>query len=318
MKLERRCRTSKHPLNKSNRRPALGRLGIAAMGLLLAGCSPLDALNAVVPASGYDRTAGITYGDHPRQRLDVYRPKRADAPAPVVVFFYGGNWRDGDRADYRFVAEAMTSRGFVTVIPDYRLVPEVTFPAFVEDAARAVRWAHDHAADHGGDADRLFVMGHSAGAHLASMVAVAPDYLAAVGLDRSDVRAVAALAGPFDFLPLKDPQLAAAFGPWNDDARAEPITFVDGRQPPILLAHGAKDTTVNPANSAAMAARVRAVGGVARHVVYPNRAHVGILLALARPFRGLAPVLNDVTAFFAEHGADLIPPGGGQKIGRSP
>ena len=298
---------------------------VAPLTLLHSGCSPLDVLNAITPARGYDRTAAIAYGDEPRQALDVYRPKGLAAPAPVVVFFYGGNWRDGDRADYRFVGQAMATRGYVCVIPDYRLYPAVTYPAFVADAALAVRWARDHAGDYGGDPARLFVMGHSAGAYLAAMVAVDPSYLAAVGMERDDIAAAALLAGPFDFLPLDDPFLSVVFGEHGDDPDAEPVTHVDGRQPPILLANGARDTTVDPANSDAMARRIENVGGVVRHVVYPKRGHVGVVLALAKPFRWLAPVLDDVTAFFAEHGAsagggpshgeDLIPAGGREKIG---
>ena len=146
-----------------------GRARPRSVGLLLtalaplAGCAPVDVLNAITPARGYDRSAAIAYGDDPRQALDVYRPKGAAGLRPVVVFFYGGNWREGDRADYRFVGGAMTERGYVCVIPDYRLYPQVSFPGFVEDAASAVRWARDHAAEYGGDPDRLFVMGHSAG-----------------------------------------------------------------------------------------------------------------------------------------------------------
>lgn len=158
-------------------------LAVALLALVAAACSPLGLLNHLTPSDGDATRAaeGVAYGPDPRQVLDVYTPAKPSAAAPVVVFFYGGSWSSGRRQDYAFVGKALASRGFVTVIPDYRLVPQVRFPAFVQDSAAAVKWAYDHAAQYGGDAGRLAVMGHSAGAYNAMMVALDTHWLAQAG-----------------------------------------------------------------------------------------------------------------------------------------
>ena len=137
--------------------------GFALPGLT--GCRGFDLLNAPISSAGYHRDVDIPYGPFPRQKLDVYQPCHAKPDARVVIFIYGGEWQVGQKGDYRFAAEALTSRGFIAVVPDYRLYPNVTFPAFVDDAAKAVRWTHDNIARFGGDPSHLYLMGHSAGAH---------------------------------------------------------------------------------------------------------------------------------------------------------
>lgn len=158
--------------------------------VLLGACSAADLLNATVPKDGYTVSHGVAFGDDPRHRLDVYVPDDLTGPAPVVVFFYGGSWRNGDREDYLFVGQALASRGFVAVVPDYRLYPEVTFPGFLDDSASAVRWVRDSIAGYRGDPDRIFLMGHSAGAYNAAMLAVDPRYLEAAGVDRAVIGGV--------------------------------------------------------------------------------------------------------------------------------
>ncbi len=248
-------------------------------------------------------TRDIAYGPLPRQKLDVYRPTIAAGPADVVIFFYGGDWQTGQKGDYRFVAQSLASRGFVAVIPNYRLYPEVRFPSFVEDGAAAIRWVHDNIQRFGGNGQQIFLMGHSAGAHIAAMLTLDAEYLRAVGLDRSAIRATAGLSGPYDFVPPPDDR--GVFSMPVDDAipdpRIEPIHFVDGREPPMLLVTGSKDETVDPANTSRLAERIQAAGGEVRIIFYPNRAHVGVVLAFAWPFRWLAPVVRDTTTFFREH-----------------
>jgi acetyl esterase/lipase len=221
----------------------------------------------------------------------------------IVIFFYGGDWQNGTKEDYLFAAQALTSRGFIAVLPDYRLYPNVTFPAFVEDGALAVRWVHDHAREIGGDPNHIYLMGHSAGAYIAAMLTLNGQYLKHVGLDRSAIRATASLSGPYDFVPSPDDR--GAFGMARDDTKPdpqiEPITFVDGHSPPMLLLQGLQDQTVEPANATALAARIRKQGGEVLYIAYPNRAHVGAVLALAAPFRWLAPVLHDTAKFFRDH-----------------
>ena len=273
---------------------------VALLPLLLAACSPVDVLNATVPKDGYTVRDGLAYGEGPRHRLDVYVPEDLTAPAPVVVFFYGGSWRNGDRGDYLFVAEALASRGFVTVVPDYRLYPEVAFPGFLDDSAAAVGWVRDEIAGHGGDPDRIFLMGHSAGAYNAAMLALDPRYLAAAGVDRGVVRGMIGLAGPYDFLPLDTRVTRRVFGAAADLPATQPVSYADGDAPPLLLVTGADDTTVRPRNSQSLARAVAAQGGTAALRVYPDIGHIGLVVALADGQRDRAPVLDDLAAFIAE------------------
>lgn len=265
-------------------------------------CTKFDFVNATVTKRGYDLTRDIPYGDQPRQTLDVYRPPHPNGG--LVVFFYGGSWVAGDKHDYRFVGQALASKGFVAVLPDYRVYPQVTFPGFVEDGARAVRWAHDHAAEFGADPARLDLMGHSAGAHIAMLLALDPHYLRGVGLERSAIRAVAGLSGPYDFIPGPDTRPVFAMSEAKDatpDPKIEPLTFADGHAPPILLIHGLKDHLVGSQNSATLARRIRAGGGQVTYLAYPTLDHKGTVLALAASFRWLAPVLGDTTRYFDQH-----------------
>ena len=267
---------------------------------VLAGCSPAAILNATVPADGVSVDRGIPYGDGPRRRLDVYRNKELAGPRPLIVFLYGGKWRTGDRGSYAFVALPLATRGAVVVVPDYRLYPAVAFPGFLDDNAHAVAWAVAHAAEFGADPHRLFIVGHSAGAYNAAMLAVDPRWLARAGLDRAQVAGVAGLAGPYDFLPMTDPDILPVFAPVDDGPASQPVTYVDGRNPPLLLLAGDADTTVKPANTRSLAARVAAAGGAVQSRIYPGLGHIGIITAFAPLFSGRAPVLDDVWRFIVE------------------
>ena len=208
---------------------------------LLAAWRPLQTFDLLMPKdAGSQRVAeGVAYGAGPRQRLDVYAPvTRPDGPQPVVVFFYGGAWSSGRRQDYAFVGRALAAEGFVVVVPDYRLLPEVRFPTFLEDSAAAVRWARDNAAAFGGDEERIILVGHSAGAYNAAMLALDPQWL---GPERAAVRGFVTLSGPFDFLPLDDSATIGAFGAWPRPEETQPVFHASADDPPALLLHGAAD-----------------------------------------------------------------------------
>lgn len=275
--------------------------GLLCLGAALAACSPVDLLNATVPEDGYSVTTDIAYGDGARRRLDVYRPATAGEPAPVVVFFYGGSWRNGDRGDYRFVAQALVSEGLVAVLPDYRVYPEVVFPGFLEDGAAAIRWVRDSIAGYGGDPERIFLIGHSAGAYNAAMLAVDPRYLSAVGVDREAIAGFVGLAGPYDFLPLDTRITRRVFGGAADLSATQPVTFADSNAPPMLLLAGENDGTVYPRNSVSLSETTEERGGNAEVRLYPDLGHIGIVLALADGQRHRAPVLDDVAAFIGAH-----------------
>ncbi len=280
-------------------------LGLAAAMAALSGCSGFDLLNLVTPNTAERLRHDAPYGRHPRLTLDAYTPRGGHDRAGVVVFFHGGNWRSGDKGDYRFVADAFASRGFIVVLPNYRLYPEATFPTFVEDAAAAVRWTIDHAAALGGDPERVYLMGHSAGAHLVALLTLDERYLRGVGLERGAVRAAAALSGPYDFVPT-GPHRAVFNLPAGEAAAApvtQPIRVVDGGAPPLLLVHGLRDETVEPGNATRLAEAIRSAGGEVEVVTYPDRGHAGVVLSLAWGFRWLAPVLDDTAEFFRAHAA---------------
>jgi acetyl esterase/lipase len=272
-----------------------------AAAVFAAACSPARVVNALVPTDALVATRDIAYGEHPRQRLDLYEPRGGEAPAagrPLVVFFYGGSWDSGERAQYLFVAEALVSRGFVVAVPDYRVYPEVVFPAFVEDGAQAVAWARRNARDHGADPDRIFVMGHSAGAHIAAMLAFDAHYLAAVGESPATIAGLVGLAGPYDFLPLTDERLKIIFAPEATIARTQPITFVRGGEPPALLITGDSDRTVSPGNTERLARRLREVGARVIDVREAGLSHLTVVGYLAAPLRRNS-LLEEIAAFVA-------------------
>jgi acetyl esterase/lipase len=274
------------------------RRATAAAVLLLAagGCSPRRLAEGLLLGSHFVRTTDQAYGAEARQRLDVYRPRAVRQGAPVVVFLYGGRWQSGSKDEYRLLGDALTRRGMVAVVPEYRLYPAVRFPGWVQDAARAVRWARDHAARYGGDPDHLVVVGHSAGAHTAALLGLDERWLREAGVPAGAVRGFAALAGPVD-TAWTDPDVQALMGPPAGWPGTYPATHVDGTEPPLLLLHGADDGTVSPGSSLRLAARVRERGGCARAIVYPGVGHVSIMVAAAVPRVATAPVLADLEAF---------------------
>ena len=276
--------------------PLIRRSLLALGGALTAvGCSPVQILNSFAPARLV--ADGVPYGDGPRHTLDVYAPSGGPGPYPVVVFLYGGGWDSGDRGMYRFLGGAFAERGFVTVIPDYRLFPEVRFPSFLQDNAAALRWTRDTIGRYGGAPGPFFLMGHSAGAYNAAMLALDAQWLAAVGMDHAGLRGTIALAGPYDFLPLDTDELRTIFGPPDQLPRTQPINFVDGKAAPMLLLAGKKDTTVDPANTLRLAARIRQAGGTVQDRLYPGIQHEEIVGAIGAPLRFLAPTLRDCVAF---------------------
>lgn len=272
----------------------------AAIGALLTGaCSPVAVLNALAPREGVRETTGLAYGAGQRHGIDVYAPEGA-AGAPVVVFLYGGSWESGDRGMYRFLGASLASAGVVCMVPDYRVWPEVGFPGFVQDAAQAMAWARRNAAAHGGAADRVVLMGHSAGAHIATLLGLDGDYLAAEGLRPADaLRGVVGLAGPYDFLPLRSRTLQAIFGPESTWPASQPVNHVERGAPPMLLVTGDADSTVLPRNTESLAARLRAADNPVRTLTYPGIGHREILGAFAPGLRFLAPVRQDVLRFVA-------------------
>lgn len=285
-----------------SRREALAAGGAVVLG----GCSPVGLLNSVsgILEGGGARLAvrGAAYGGHSRQKLDVWVPERntSGTRLPVVVFFYGGGWVSGSRGEYGFAARAFAENGFVAVVPDYRLVPSVRFPAFIEDGAAAVKWVADNAARFGGDPRRIMLSGHSAGAYIGAMLALDRRYLTSAGLDPRSIKAGALLAGPYDFYPFTEQRGRDALGAWPRPLETQPISFARADAPPLLLMHGTADTVVRPYNSQRLAARLSSLGADAVLRLYPGASHVDLIKSLAAPFRGTTPALADSVRFLEE------------------
>jgi acetyl esterase/lipase len=282
------------PIGKSRR------IALAGLTALLAGCARLGYLAANAPAifGPYKRHANIAYGADPQHRLDVYVPQQASAvPRAVVLFWHGGRWRFGGKADYRFVGAALAESGYIAVVANYRHYPQVKMPGFMDDAARAALWAAAHASEFGGDRRRLYLMGHSAGAHLATLVTLDTGYFAATGESAPHIAGVIGLSGPYDFLPLLEPDVQDMFGPPPIYPQSQPINFVRADAPPMLLVHGLDDDTVRPKNSRNLASALSALGVAVTLKLYPKVSHADTVAALTTLLRGRAPTLADIRAF---------------------
>ncbi len=273
---------------------------LVAACLSVAACAPTAALNALVARDTHVLTPSVAYGGLPRQMLDVYRPTVA-APAggyPVAVFLYGGSWNRGERADYRFFAAALASRGVLTLVADYRLYPEVRYPSFLEDSALALAYGLREAAALGGDPKRVFVVGHSAGAYNAEMLALDARWLQGVGHDPAELAGWVGLAGPYDFLPIVNPDVRPVFFHPNYPSGTQVFDHVGAQAPKAFLGAARTDTLVDPQrNTVGLAQRLQAAGRPVTLRLYDHVNHVTLAAAFAAPLRWLAPVLDDVTAF---------------------
>lgn len=269
----------------------------------VAGCSSLQTINAITPSNTYHRVADLAYGTDPRQKLDVYTPLNSVRPAPVVVFFYGGNWNSGARNDYQFIGEALASRGMVAVLADYRLYPQVRYPGFIEDSAHAVAWTLKEVQHYGGDPGLVFLMGHSAGAYNAAMVALDPRWLAAYGLTPAALRGWIGMAGPYDFIPIKNEATRPVFFYPDTPPESQPINHVSASAPPALLIASKKDELVDPIrNTGGLSIKLRAAGVKVTDIYFDKTSHSTLIGAISWPLRGLAPVLDTVDRFVSSDG----------------
>ena len=269
-------------------------LALGTFGLMLLNCSPVRLVDVVTPDGSGSVAKAEAYGPGKRQKLDVYWPETARANAPVVIFFYGGSWSNGARRGYSYVAESLTTLGYTTVIPDYRVYPDVQFPTFVEDGALALDWVQANLpqAAHG-----VVLMGHSAGAHIVALLALDQRYREKAGIDPELVRGWVGLAGPYAFQPLEWERTRPIFENLQDPQQARPIHFACEQRLPALLLHGAGDTTVLPEHSRRMANAMARCGIPARLEELPDVNHFEIALGLSSSLQILAGVLDPLGQF---------------------
>lgn len=275
---------------------------VAGLGIMAVTVSPPGLLSIVdsVVGGGWGASrpgSDIAFGTH-GQTLDVWAPsQKAAAPRPVLIFWYGGGWVKGDRRAYAFAARAYAKAGFVVVVPDYRKVPAIRFPAMLQDGAQAVKWTRDHIALYGGDPSRIAFAGHSAGAYTVAMLALDQRWLRAEGVDPGIVKAAVGLSGPYNFYPFTSKRAIDALGNAADPKMTQPITFARPDAPPMLLVTSTGDTEVKPHNAFDLAKKLKSLGARVTLIDYPGLSHEDVAMALSRPFRGKGPVLADSVAF---------------------
>ncbi|MGD9649363.1 MAG: alpha/beta hydrolase [Dongiaceae bacterium] len=273
---------------------SLRTIGLMGLVLLTAACSQAAFGIANLPAyfKG-ERIANVSYGPEPWRKLDIYLPKDGAKNSDVVVFFHGGRWTSGTKEDYRFAGLALAEKNFLVLIPDYRKYPSVKFPAFMEDGAAAIAWAHEHIAAYGGNPSRIHVAGHSSGAHIGALLAADPAY----GVKKF-IKSFAGLAGPYDFTP-EAPDVIDIFGPPENYPNMQVTNFIKGDEPPMLLIHGQKDDVVELYNLERLEKRIKEKGGQVKVILYPEGTHVNLASALSWAGPDL-PVAEDMAGFFRE------------------
>ncbi len=270
---------------------------------MVAAPNQLDYLNAVWPGdSGVERVGdGITFSEKTGLKLDIWAKPDGTAKKPVIIFFYGGGWANGERTHYGFAGKAFATKDFIAVLPDYRKVPTVRFPAFVEDGAEAVKWVRDNISRYGGDPARITLSGHSAGAHIAMMLTLDQHYLSDLGVDPKIIRATVGLSGPYDFLPLDSKRSINAMSQWPRLEETQPIHFARADAPPIMVVTSTRDDTVKPRNAILLSEKLHSLGAYVDFRVYADLNHEEVVMGLSKPFRGKAPVLDTAAAFLKEH-----------------
>lgn len=255
-------------------------------------------LNATIPRRGYRVIRDLGYGADPRHKLDLYVPSGLTTAAPVVLYFYGGSWQWGTKSTYRFLGQALASAGIIVAVADYRLYPQVKYPAFVEDSAEAFRFVRDHISEFNGDPALVFLAGHSAGAYNAMLLAADRRYLS--DEERDAIRGIIGIAGPYDFLPVKDPALIDMFG-GDNVLETQPIGYIDRKLCPMLLVHGSGDDTVHPRNVRRLAKKLREFGTEVETREFEGIGHIEVIVSLAPWFRGRTTLRDDIVRFVKSH-----------------
>lgn len=290
-----------HRHSQYHLRPAL--MAVLVLGLLAsAGCTTLAfwTVNARAKLGHYDTHPNQPYGPTSRQRLDVYQPRDQAGPHPAVIFIHGGGWNSGNKQQYQFVGAALAEAGVTAFIPNYSLYPDRKFPAFMDDIAQSIVWVARHADEYGVDARQIYLVGHSAGAHIATLVSLDPRYLQAIGGDANLIRGVVGLAGPYDFYPFKYAYMNDLFGTPEQVFQSQPVNFARADAPPMLLLHGLKDTTVDPRNTVQLSNALRASGAQVQDIYYPDASHSDLVAGFSPFARQRVPVLDTVLAFIKQ------------------
>jgi acetyl esterase/lipase len=271
---------------------------------ILSACSDIKFAVVNAPQLTYDGQIirNIAYGDNPRQKLDIYIPKASEnAALPIIVFFHGGRWSFGSKDQYKFVGLTLSNMGYIVVLPNTRLYPEVKHPEFVRDGAAAVAWVYNNIAEYGGN-NNLYLSGHSSGAHISALITADESYLKAQGLSTNIINAFAGISAPYDFDPsIESEDLRDMFGPPSQYPTMQVTTYVDGSEPPMLLLYTAEDTDVHIRNLELITAQLDKVNGRYEKIIYPNGNHIDAVGALSWVNPAGLPIIEDMDAFFKKY-----------------
>ncbi len=277
--------------------------------MLLSSCgAALFFANQAAVLGGAKVEKNISYASDANNKLDIYLPKHytnatsngpiATFKSPVIIFFYGGCWGaclKYKKNSYAFLTQGFTSKGYIVVIPDYRHYPEVLFADIMRDSAKATEWVQKNITAYGGDENQIVLSGHSAGAHIAAMLALNESWLDDETL--ASIKGFIGLAGPYDFLPFTESYQAELFASKQGYADSQPINFVDGTEAPMLLLHGNNDIRVKPSNLDSLSRLAQQKGIDVQSHRYDNVNHTEILAALSKFYRDRRPVLQDIENF---------------------
>lgn len=275
-------------------------LAASLTAFLLNSCTParvVSAVNTSNPAWGLRVARDQAYGPDTRHKLDIYAPKPApDQARPLILFIHGGSWTGGDKSEHAFVGESLARAGYVTGVMNYRLAPQHRYPAYVQDAALALRWLRQHATEYGASPDNVFVVGHSAGGFNAVELVNNTRWLREVNVPVSSLRGVIGIAGPYSYDFRQFPS-RNAFPERGVPDDIMPDRHVRPDAPPHLLLVAENDTVVYPQNALNMEAALKKAGVPVERRVLPRLNHITIIGAVARNLSFLGGTRAEIISF---------------------
>ncbi|WP_370260759.1 alpha/beta hydrolase [Limnobacter sp.] len=257
--------------------------------ILMGGCSSIQLVNNVSKVYQVEVNNNLPVGHGSRLAYDLYLPNKPasqTASTPVIVFFYGGSWNRGSRSEYEFVGRRLASEGYIVAIPDYRLYPEVKYPDFLIDGAKSVNALIDELRNPRYAALRpskkVVLMGHSAGAYNAAMLAYDPRWLKETAQSSSVVAGFIGLAGAYNIYPIKDQEVQPVFHHPNYPEQSQPIEFVNNTAPASLIVAPEQDTILSTErNSQALHQALTKAGGQSTLVTVSSTDHVTLIGTLS-------------------------------------
>lgn len=253
---------------------------------------------------------GLRYGAGKRQQIDIYEPAEIDEDTETVVFIHGGGWETGNKDIHKFIGRSWARKNFTVAIPNYRLAPDATYPAQTHDIAEAVSWLQHNYDNYTGS---LYLAGHSAGAHLASLVGFSDQWREKAELELEKIRGFILLAGVYQFYPFDkaDPRVKRFLGEKKYWEEAQPFNHLKKSLPPVFLAHGQEDHEVSLDQSIQLKERLTQLN-VRNELVFED--HVGHLELLLRTTMTDGNLWCSMEKFFRDRSSDN-PQAAGAKSG---